>query len=71
MAEPDESPKIEYVRSRHSGDGNCVEAGHVLPDGLIAVRHSKRQADPPLLFSREEWDAFVQGVKDGQFDFSW
>lgn len=60
---------VIYQTSRHCPDGNCVEAG-VLPDGAISVRDSKDRDKPAHVFTREEWDAFVAGVKDGQFDFA-
>src|SRR5690242_7732125 len=57
-----------YRVSRYCPNGNCVEAG-VTADGSVAVRDSKNPDNPPHLFSREEWVAFVWGVKDGDFDF--
>jgi hypothetical protein len=36
--------------------------------GAIAVRDSKNPAGPALVFTSEEWDAFVAGAKDGEFD---
>jgi hypothetical protein len=37
-------------------------------DGAIAVRDSRNPTGPVLLFTRSEWDAFVGGAKDGEFD---
>jgi hypothetical protein len=37
-------------------------------DGAIAVRDSKNQSGPVLIFTPQEWDAFVGGAKDGEFD---
>ena len=34
----------------------------------IAVRDSKNPAGPVLMFTQGEWDAFVGGAKDGEFD---
>jgi hypothetical protein len=34
----------------------------------IAVRDSKNPAGPALIFTAAEWDAFVGGAKDGEFD---
>jgi hypothetical protein len=53
-------------RSSTNG-GDCVEVADNVPDG-IAVRDSKNPDGPVLTFSRAEWAAFVEGVKDGQFD---
>jgi hypothetical protein len=38
-----------------------------LPDGSRAVRHSKHPDGPALIFSPTEWDAFIAGVKAGEF----
>jgi hypothetical protein len=34
----------------------------------VAVRDSKDPAGPVLVFTAPEWDAFVGGAKDGEFD---
>jgi hypothetical protein len=49
------------------GDGNCVEVA-LLPDGGWAVRDSREPEGPILFFTPAEVDAFVAGVKDGEFD---
>jgi Domain of unknown function (DUF397) len=58
----------QWQKSSRSGPNcdNCVEVAFV--DGAIAVRDSKRPDGPILLFTQEEWDAFVWGAKDGEFD---
>ncbi|MEU0516843.1 DUF397 domain-containing protein [Streptosporangium sp. NPDC006007] len=57
--------------------GNCVEvavveaigAGHKAGLGsLYVLRDSKNPEGPKLFFTRSEWDAFVGGVKLGEFD---
>lgn len=53
------------TRSGAYGD-NCVEVAFV--DEAIAVRDSKDTTGPVLVFTRGEWDAFVGGAKDGEFD---
>jgi hypothetical protein len=45
---------------------NCVEVAFV--DQAIAVRDSKNPTGPVLIFTADEWDAFVGGAKDGEFD---
>jgi len=47
--------------------GNCVEVAQ-LPDGRVAVRNSRHPAGPNLVFTAAEWDAFVGGARDGDFD---
>ncbi|SDH05918.1 DUF397 domain-containing protein [Pseudonocardia oroxyli] len=54
--------------SSYSANGNCVEVSLGGGDDLVAVRHSRRTDDPPLLFNGAEWDAFIAGVKAGEFD---
>jgi hypothetical protein len=44
----------------------CVMVGY--RDGAIAVRDSKDPARTTLIFNRDEWNAFIKGVKDGEFD---
>ena len=57
-----------WVKSRRSGPtgGNCVEVAS-LAGGIVAVRDSRHPAGPSLVFSAPEWDAFVGGVKDGDY----
>lgn len=53
--------------SYSSAEGqNCVEVAS-LPDGGHAVRDSKHPDEAVLTFSASEWNAFIQGVKDGEF----
>ena len=54
------------VRSGPQG-GNCVEVAH-LSDGQVAMRNSRFPDGPALVFTPDEWDAFVGGAKDGEFD---
>jgi hypothetical protein len=54
--------------TRSGGQGaNCVEVAE-LPDGGVAVRDSKDPDGPKLTFTPAEWQAFIGGVKDGEFD---
>jgi len=39
-----------------------------LPGGAIAVRNSRDPGGPALIYTPGEVTAFIQGVKDGQFD---
>lgn len=40
-----------------------------LANGEIAVKHSRSDAKP-IVYTAQEWDAFVAGVKNGEFDFA-
>lgn len=57
-----------WFKSTRSGPNcdNCVEVAFI--DGAIAVRDSKDPQGPALLFTPDEWDAFVGGAKDSEFD---
>ena len=35
---------------------------------MVAVRNSRMQDGPHLTFTSAEWEAFLLGVKDGEFD---
>jgi hypothetical protein len=60
--------RADWRKSTRSGPygDNCVEVAFV--DDVIAVRDSKDTVGPVLVFTRGEWDAFVAGAKDGEFD---
>jgi hypothetical protein len=60
--------RAEWFKSSRSGPNTdaCVEVAFV--GGGIAVRDSKNPTGPALLFTTAEWDAFVGGAKDGEFD---
>jgi hypothetical protein len=58
----------QWRKSTRSGSsGNCVEVADNLP-GVIAVRDSKDPSGPALIFTPAEWNAFIGGAKDGEFD---
>lgn len=54
-----------WRKSNRSGPNGCVEVAFV--NDHVAVRDSKDQNGPVLLFSSREWEAFLGGVADGQF----
>jgi hypothetical protein len=59
---------VTWRKSRHSNSqGTCVELAG-LPGGTIAVRNSRHPDSPALVYSPAEMDAFIRGVKDGEFD---
>ena len=63
-----EPTEFAWRKSSLSAQGdNCVEVAD-LPDGDRAVRNSRDPNGPMLRFTPGEWDAFVGGVKVGEFD---
>jgi hypothetical protein len=69
MTFDDDLSGLTWRKSSRSGGqgGNCVEVA-TLADGGTAVRDSKDPDGPKLLFTASEWDAFLGGAKDGEFD---
>jgi hypothetical protein len=63
------SEEPTWIKSTRSGaNGQCVEVAF-LPGGRVSVRDSKRGgAGPELTFLPGEWDAFIGGVVDGEFE---
>lgn len=51
--------------SYSSNNGNCVEVARNLP-GAVAVRDSKNPDGPALVFTADEWRAFVSAAPDEQ-----
>lgn len=56
----------EFKVSSFCSLGDCVEVGQT-SDGAVLVRDTKDRA-LELSFTRDEWSAFVAGVKAGEFD---
>lgn len=64
---------IRWIKSSRSDSngGQCVEAGPLADDsGRVAVRHSHHPEGSVIVYTRAEWDAFLAGAKDGEFDFT-
>jgi hypothetical protein len=62
----DTPPTSTWKKSTRSGANGCVE---VLVDRQqISVRDSKDQLGPVLRFTPVEWEAFIGGVRAGEFD---
>jgi hypothetical protein len=61
---------VAWRKSSYSnGEGGaCVEVADLLDGGRL-VRDTKDQGRGPILrFTEAEWNAFVLGVRDGEFD---
>jgi len=58
---------LRWFTSSASGGGNCVEVAH-LPEGGVALRDTKDRGKAPHMYTRDEWQAFLVGAKNGEFD---
>ncbi|MCI2421712.1 DUF397 domain-containing protein [Saccharopolyspora sp. K220] len=59
--------KSSFSGGGSNGGGQCVEAA-ALPDGRIAIRNSNAPEAGAILFTRTEIDAWIKGIKAGEFD---
>ena len=57
---------VKWRKSRRSGSNGCVEVA--LVESQVTVRNSKDRGGPVLWFTTQEWEIFLGGVRDGEFD---
>lgn len=57
---------LNWIKSSYCTDNACVEVA-VAENGDILVRDGL-SSGPPLWFSPAEWQQFIAGAKDGEFD---
>ncbi|HEX7161912.1 MAG TPA: DUF397 domain-containing protein [Trebonia sp.] len=63
-----EDGSVTWKKSSLSGyNANCVEVAGLSGD-TIRVRDSKNPRGGVLNFTQSEWDAFLGGVRNGEFD---
>jgi hypothetical protein len=55
-----------WRKSSASGSNGCVEIADT--EGSVWVRDTKDRQGPVLFFTRQEWTAFLAGVRAGEFD---
>lgn len=60
--------RVDFRISSYCAHGGCVAVGADRDE--IVVRSSRVPDGPILRFTADEWDAFVAGVRDGEFDRS-
>ena len=61
---------VTWRKSRRSNpSGNCVECAVLPGDAGIAVRNSRDPEGPALIYTPAEIEAFILGVRDGDFDY--
>lgn len=68
MANDEIAGITNWTKSSFSfANGQCVEVAS-FPGGDVAVRDSKNPSGPALRFTPAEWNAFLGGVNNGEFD---
>jgi Domain of unknown function (DUF397) len=58
--------RLVWRKSRMSGTSNCVEVAFA--GSTVLLRNSRDPAGPTIALSRDEWTAFLAGVRQGEFD---
>jgi hypothetical protein len=58
--------RAAWRKSTRSGNNGCIEVAFV--EDRVAVRDSKDRSGPVLVFNAHEWEAFVGGVRTGEFE---
>jgi Domain of unknown function (DUF397) len=56
------------VWQRAPGDDSNRGIEVAFVDDLIGLRNSAQPAGPVLVFTKPEWEAFVAGAQNGEFD---
>ena len=51
-----------------SNQGNCLEVAP-LSGGRVGIRATEALHQPPFVVRAAVWDAFIDGAKNGEFDF--
>lgn len=60
---------LEWRISSFCISSNCVQVAK-LTDGRVAIRDSKEPHSPTLVYTKDEFVAFLDGAKAGVFDFA-
>ena len=58
--------RAAWRKSTRSGNNGCIEVAFV--GDQVAIRDSKDRSGPVLQFTHREWEAFLAGVRHGEFD---
>jgi hypothetical protein len=63
---PESLGELSWRVAQKCNGGECVRvAAH---GDTIVIGSSKHRDGPVIAYSRDEWTAFVQGIREGDFD---
>lgn len=67
LIDPQSQRHAHWIKAAISESrGMCVEVAHIR--GGVAIRHSVTPDDGAILYTRDEFAAFLEGAKRGEFD---
>ncbi len=66
MSNTESSTDTPWRTAAKSGGGNCVRVTR--RNGIIMIADSKHPSGPILSYTLQEFDAFLDGAKKGEFD---
>jgi hypothetical protein len=67
--ETNDLPRARWRKSSYSGsNGDCVEIAASTDGEHVFVRNTRDRSGAVLDFTPSEWDAFLAGAHDGEFD---
>jgi hypothetical protein len=66
MNHPPDFSDAVWHKSTRSGNSGCVEV--TILERVVGVRDSKDRRGPHLVFRFDEWNAFLAGVRNAEFD---
>jgi hypothetical protein len=61
-----ERPGLVWQKSTASTSGDCLEVAFA--EDAVLVRNSRQSSGPVLSFTISEWNAFLTGARNGEFD---
>lgn len=66
MSITDRSTDTPWRTAAKSGGGNCIQVSR--RNDVIMIADSKYPSGPVLSYTLQEFDAFLDGAKNGEFD---
>jgi Domain of unknown function (DUF397) len=66
LTDPERTSLVWRKAQISNNDGACVEVASTI--GKIVLQDSKDPGGPILVYTPAEWNAFLDGAKNGEFD---